>query len=48
MKSLDIRGNAVVNTETFTLTSQDLIQARGLITEGKSLMKYIVNRFKAQ
>ena len=36
------------NTNTFTLTGQDIIEAGGLITEGKSLMKYIVNRYETQ
>ena len=46
MKSLDIRDNVVVNTYTFELKGQDLIQARDLITGGKSLMKYTVNRYE--
>ena len=46
MKSLDIRDNVVVNTYTFELKGQDLIQARDFINGSKSLMKYIVNRYE--
>ena len=46
MKSLDIRDNVVVNTYTFELKGKDLIQAKDFITGGKSLMKYIVNRYE--
>ena len=46
MKSLNIRDNVVVNTYTFELKGQDLIMARNFITGGKSLMKYIVNRYE--
>ena len=46
MKSLDIRDNVVVNTFTFELKGKDLIQAKDFITGGKSLMKYIVNRYE--
>ena len=46
MKSLDIRDNVVFNTYTFELKGQDLNQARDFITGGKSLMKYIVNRYE--
>ena len=38
----------VVNTYIFTLTGQDIIRAGDLITGGKSLMKYIVNRYETQ
>ena len=46
MKSLDIRDNVVLNTYTFELKGQDLIQHKYTITGGKSLMKYIVNRYE--
>ena len=38
----------MVNTWTFTLTGQDIIQAGDLITGGKSFMKYIANRYETQ
>ena len=46
MESLNIKDEVVVNTYTFELKGQDLIQARDYITGGKSLMKYIVNRYE--
>ena len=46
MKSMDIRDNVVVNTYTFEFKGQDLLQARDVISGGKSLMKYMVNRYE--
>ena len=43
MKSLDIRGNVIVNRWTIILTGKDIIQPKYPITGGKSLMKCIVN-----
>lgn len=48
MKSIDLRGNVVVNTWTLILTGQDLIDDQHLITGGKALMKYIVNRYETR
>ena len=46
MKSKDYRDNVVINNVTFTLTGEDLIRDKSLITGGKALMKYIVNRYE--
>ena len=46
MKSRDVRGNMIFNRWTFRLTGADLIRDRMLITGGKALMRYIVNRYK--
>ena len=43
MKSVDVRGNIIVNRWAFILTGKDLIQPKYPITGGKSLMKYIVS-----
>ena len=48
MQSVDLKGDTVVNTWTFTLTGQHLIDDKDLITGGKALMKYIVNRYKTR
>ena len=47
MKSVDVRGNIIVNCWTFILTGKDLIQPKYPITGGKSLIKYIVSEYKA-
>ena len=46
MKGLDVRGNVIIDNLTFILTGEDLIRDRSLITGGKALMKYIVNRYE--
>ena len=45
MQSVDVSGNDVINNWRLTLTGEDLNRDRTLITGGKALMKYIVNRF---
>ena len=46
MKSLDIKGSVRFTRWEFRLTGADLERDRGLITGGKALMKYIVNRYR--
>ena len=46
MKSRDIRGNLVFNRLKFKVTGADLERDRVLITGGKALMRYIVNRYR--
>ena len=46
MKSKDVRDNVVINYMTFALTGEDIIPDQSLITGGKALMKYIVNRYE--
>ena len=46
MKSRDVRGNMVFNRWNFKVTGADLVRDRMLITGGKALMRYIVNRYK--
>ena len=48
MKSLDSRGNVIVNNWTFIITGKDIMQPKYPITGGKSLMKYIVNRYETR
>ena len=48
MKSLDMRGNIIVNRWTIILTGKDIIQPKYPITGGKSLMKYIVNEYETR
>ena len=48
MKSLDMRGNVIVNRWTLILTGKDIIQPTYPITGGKSLMKYIVNAYESR
>ena len=48
MKSLDSRGNVIVNNWTFIDTGKDIMQPKYPITGGKSLMKYIVNRYETR
>ena len=45
MKSRDVRGNMIFNRWNFKVTGADLIRDRMLITGGKALMRYIVNRY---
>ena len=46
MKSKDIKGNVIFTRWEFKLTGADLERDRGLITGGKALMRYIVNRYR--
>ena len=48
MKGKDVRDNVVIDNLTFTLTGEDLIRDKSLITGGKALMKYIVNRYESK
>ena len=48
MQSLDYEGDIVFHVWTLILTGQDLIDDKHLITGGKSLMKYIVNRYETK
>ena len=46
MKSRDVRGNMNFTRWSFKVSGADLIRDRMLITGGKALMRYIVNRYK--
>ena len=48
MKSKDAKGIVKFNRWTFSLSGADLIHDRMLITRGKVLMRYIVNRFQVE
>ena len=47
-KSEDIRGNVKIDDWTFTLTGQNLIEDKSLITGGRALMKYIIHRYMTE
>ena len=47
-KSVDIRGNVKIDNWTFTLTGQNLIEDKSLITGGRALMKNIINRYMSE
>ena len=47
-ESLDIRGDVKVNNWTFNLTGRQLIEDKALITGGRALMKYIINRYMSE
>ena len=47
-KSEDIRGNVKIDNWTFTLTGQNLIEDKSLITGGRALMKYIIHGYMTE
>ena len=45
---MDIQGNVKIDNWTFNLTGQNLIEDKALITGGRPLMKYIINRYMSE